>query len=170
MSTVYTFFYFSLRTILNTRFCFDKNLKQTKNNFFLDSRVKLGLNLKENEQSKLQFSNLTAIVVFIRKINGNSINCLILTLSKSSPIENKSNLSIRDSSGMEEGVNERASCAGGREFVSQRSAKSYTALQTVRHRFNIYVGSCVALALLRENGHANSLHASASIMKGLVWI
>jgi len=26
-------------------------------------------------------------------------------------------------------------------------AKSYTALQTVRHRFNIYAGSCVTLAL-----------------------
>jgi len=26
-------------------------------------------------------------------------------------------------------------------------AKSYTALQTVRHRFNIYADSCVALAL-----------------------
>jgi len=26
-------------------------------------------------------------------------------------------------------------------------AKSYTALQTVRHRFNIYASSCVALAL-----------------------
>jgi len=44
-------------------------------------------------------------------------------------------------------VNTRASCAGGREFVSQRPAKSYTALQTVRHRFNIYAGSYVALAL-----------------------
>jgi len=28
-------------------------------------------------------------------------------------------------------------------------AKSYTALQTVRHRFNIYASSCVALALWR---------------------
>jgi len=36
---------------------------------------------------------------------------------------------------------------GGQEFESQRSAKSYTALQTVRHRFNIYASSCVALAL-----------------------
>jgi len=35
-------------------------------------------------------------------------------------------------------VNVRASCAGGREFESQRPAKSYTVLQTVRHRFNIY--------------------------------
>jgi len=34
-------------------------------------------------------------------------------------------------------VNARASCAGGREFKSQRPAKSYTALQTVRYRFNI---------------------------------
>jgi len=37
--------------------------------------------------------------------------------------------------------------AGGREFVFQRLAKYYTALQTVRHRFYIYAGSCVALAL-----------------------
>jgi len=44
-------------------------------------------------------------------------------------------------------IKARASCAGGREFVSQRPAKSYTALQTVRHRFNIYASSCVALAL-----------------------
>jgi len=41
----------------------------------------------------------------------------------------------------------RAACAEGRELVSQRLAKSYTALQAVRHRFNIYAGSCVALAL-----------------------
>jgi len=45
------------------------------------------------------------------------------------------------------------SCAGGREFVSQRPAKSYTALQTVRHRFNINAGSCVALAMWRGDGH-----------------
>jgi len=31
--------------------------------------------------------------------------------------------------------------------------KSYTALQTVRHRFNIYAGSCVALALWHGDGH-----------------
>jgi len=30
---------------------------------------------------------------------------------------------------------------------SQRPAKSYTVLQTVRHRYNIYAGSCVVLAL-----------------------
>jgi len=51
-------------------------------------------------------------------------------------------------------------------YESQRPAKSYTALQTVRHRFNIYAGSCVALApqtryTLRRN--------TASIMKSLVW-
>jgi len=34
-------------------------------------------------------------------------------------------------------VNVHASYAGGQEFVSQKPAKSYTALQTVRHRFNI---------------------------------
>jgi len=32
-------------------------------------------------------------------------------------------------------------------------AKSYSALETVRHRFNIYAGSCVALALWRGDGH-----------------
>jgi len=46
-----------------------------------------------------------------------------------------------------------ASCEGGRKFESQRPAKSYTALQTVRHRFNIYGGSCVALAQWRGDGY-----------------
>jgi len=50
-------------------------------------------------------------------------------------------------------VNARASYAGGREFVSRRPVKSYTAFQTVRHRFNIYAGSCFALALWRGDGH-----------------
>jgi len=45
-----------------------------------------------------------------------------------------------------------ASCAGGREFESQRPAKSDAALQTIRHRFNIYASSCVALALWRGDG------------------
>jgi len=75
-------------------------------------------------------------------------------------------------------VNARASYAAGRELESQRPAKSYIALQTVRHRFNIYASSCVALALcclgamtrrwalptrytLRRN--------TESIMKGLVF-
>jgi len=31
--------------------------------------------------------------------------------------------------------------------LNPRPTKSYTALQTVRHRFNIYAGSCFALAL-----------------------
>jgi len=44
-------------------------------------------------------------------------------------------------------VNARASWAESRELESQRPTKSYTALQTVRHRFNIYAGSCAALAL-----------------------
>jgi len=44
-------------------------------------------------------------------------------------------------------ANARASCAEGRKFETQRSAKSYTALQTARHCFNIYAGSCVALAV-----------------------
>jgi len=47
-------------------------------------------------------------------------------------------------------VNARASCAGGREFESQRPTKSYT---VVRHRLNIYAGSCVALALWCRDGH-----------------
>jgi len=42
---------------------------------------------------------------------------------------------------------------GGREFESQRPARSYTVLQTVRHRFNIYAGSCVTLALWCRDGH-----------------
>jgi len=43
-----------------------------------------------------------------------------------------------------------------------KADKSYTALQTVRHRFYIYASSCVALALMtRIWGTANSLHASA---------
>jgi len=36
-------------------------------------------------------------------------------------------------------------------------------LQTVRHRFNIYASSCVALALWHGDGQRNT----ASIMKGL---
>jgi len=36
-------------------------------------------------------------------------------------------------------VNAYASCAGSREFKSQRPDKSYTALQTVCHRCNIYM-------------------------------
>jgi len=42
-------------------------------------------------------------------------------------------------------VNARASCAGGLKIKFQ-TAKSYTALQTVRYCFNIYASSCVALA------------------------
>jgi len=56
-----------------------------------------------------------------------------------------------------------ALCAGGREFESLRPAKSYTALQMVCHRFNIYAGSCVALAWCYdvEMGTAKLLHALA---------
>jgi len=46
-----------------------------------------------------------------------------------------------------------ASCARSREFESQRPAKSYTGLQTVRHRFNIYASCCVALALWCADGY-----------------
>jgi len=42
--------------------------------------------------------------------------------------------------------NARASCARGREFEFQ-ATKSYRALQTVRHYFNIYPNSCIVLAL-----------------------
>jgi len=59
-------------------------------------------------------------------------------------------------------VNARALCAGGRDFESQNPAKSYTALQTVCHRFNIYAG--IALFPWRydaEMDTVNSLHASA---------
>jgi len=54
--------------------------------------------------------------------------------------------------------NARASCAGGREFVSQRPTKSNTALQTVRHRFT--TSTQVAVLPWRygaEMGTANSL-------------
>jgi len=44
-------------------------------------------------------------------------------------------------------VDARASCTGGQEFEFPGPAKSYTALQTVRHRFNIYASSGVAFAL-----------------------
>jgi len=47
---------------------------------------------------------------------------------------------------------------------------SYTALQTVCHRFNIYTSSCVALALWRGTGHRYTLRRkSASIIKCLDW-
>jgi len=38
-------------------------------------------------------------------------------------------------------------CVREAESSNLSLAKSYTALQTVRHRFNIYAISCVALAL-----------------------
>jgi len=46
-------------------------------------------------------------------------------------------------------------------------------LQTVRHRFNIYKSSCVALAQKRGNGHRKlvtrfGVRNLARIMKGLV--
>jgi len=39
------------------------------------------------------------------------------------------------------------------QFRTNSSIISYTALQTVRHRFNIYAGSCVALVLWRGDGN-----------------
>jgi len=45
------------------------------------------------------------------------------------------------------------SCAGCREFESQRPAKYNTTLQTARHRFNIYANNSVTLALWRGDGH-----------------
>jgi len=60
-----------------------------------------------------------------------------------------------------------------REFESQWPVKSYTALQTVRQRFNIYAGSCVALALWRRDGHRKLVTRfginTASKLKGLVF-
>jgi len=44
----------------------------------------------------------------------------------------------RYSTALDLSVNARALCAGGQEFESQKPAKSYAALQTVCHRFNIY--------------------------------
>jgi len=55
---------------------------------------------------------------------------------------------------------------------SQRPAKSYIVLQTVRHRFNIYASSCVALAHDAEISTATRYtlrRNTASIMKGLIW-
>jgi len=51
-------------------------------------------------------------------------------------------------------------------------AKSYTALQTVRHCFNIYASNCVALALWRRVGHRKLVtrFGVTSIMKGLVLV
>jgi len=59
------------------------------------------------------------------------------------------------------------------ELKSQRPAKSYTALQTVRHRFNIYAGSCFALALWRGEVSAKQTrytlrHNTAITIKGFV--
>jgi len=58
-------------------------------------------------------------------------------------------------------INERASYAGGQEFESQRPVKSYTALQTVCHRFNIYAVAVLPWRYDAEMGTGNSLHASA---------
>jgi len=44
-------------------------------------------------------------------------------------------------------INARVSCAGGLEFKSPRTTQMYTAIQAVRHHFNIYASSCAALAL-----------------------
>jgi len=41
------------------------------------------------------------------------------------------------------------------------SAKSYTALQTICHCFNIYASNCVAWRYDTETDTAKSLHASA---------
>jgi len=49
-------------------------------------------------------------------------------------------------------IDARALCAWGLKFKS-RPAKSYTALQTVRHRSNIYASSCVASAQWRGDGY-----------------
>jgi len=56
------------------------------------------------------------------------------------------NMAVLFSCSMAEQVYARDSCAVGLEFESQ-TAKSYTALQAVRYRFNIYKSSSVALTL-----------------------
>jgi len=59
----------------------------------------------------------------------------------------------------------------GRSSVreSQRPAKSYTALQAVLHCFNIYAGSCYALARRWAQQTRYTLwRNTANIMKGLV--
>jgi len=52
-------------------------------------------------------------------------------------------------------------------------AKSYTALQTVRHRFKIYASSCVAFGATTRRWAPPTRytlrHNTASIMKGLVF-
>jgi len=54
-----------------------------------------------------------------------------------------------------EADNARASWSGGLELKS-RTGQILQALQTVRHRFDIYTSSCVALVLWRGDGSANS--------------
>jgi len=70
-------------------------------------------------------------------------------------------------------INERVSSAGVREFESPWPVKSYTALQTVRHHFNIYA-SCCCLALWRGFGHRKLVTTfrrnAASIRKGLALV
>jgi len=65
-------------------------------------------------------------------------------------------------------VNARASCGGELEFKTL-TAKSYTALQTVRHCFNIFASSCVAWRYDADMGTTNSFTLrfnTASIMNG----
>jgi len=63
-------------------------------------------------------------------------------------------------------VNTCASCTGGLEFKTW-TAKSCTVLQTVHHRFNIYAGSCVALALCHGDGHRKLVTPFAVIQRVL---
>jgi len=53
-----------------------------------------------------------------------------------------------------------------------RSAKFYTALQSVRYRFNIYAGSCVALATMMWRWAPQTRYTlrryTVSIVKGLI--
>jgi len=48
--------------------------------------------------------------------------------------------------------------------LNPRPAKSYTALQTVRHHFNIYASGCVAIALWCGVGHHKLV-----LCFGIIW-
>jgi len=63
-----------------------------------------------------------------------------------------------------------ASYEGGLEFKSQ-TGQIYTALQTIRHRFNVYESSCVALVLWRGDRHRKLVTRSGIIrrVKWKVW-
>jgi len=59
-----------------------------------------------------------------------------------------------------------------RDFESKRPAKYYTALPTVRHRFNIYAGYLCCLGAMTQKWAPQTRYTlrrnTASIMKGLI--